>query len=156
MWMAQLFDSLNNGLEGLLEKHLALKLPRLAFLFNTVCLQLWPLSKQSGRPLVCFQDQKLSKHVSELDDRPRLPCKEERNPPLRVLWCRALSVPAWPLISVHRESEDIFFYCLARSLALNAACHTRSSCWWKHMPNLCLNVYNFLCLLAGSSPPPPI
>lgn len=48
-----------------------------------------------------------------------------------------------------------FFYCLARSPALNTACQTGSSCWWKRTPNLCLNVCNLLCLHACSSPPPP-
>lgn len=48
-----------------------------------------------------------------------------------------------------------FFYCLARSPALNTACQTGSSCWWKRTPNLSLNVCNLLCLHACSSPPPP-
>lgn len=149
------FDSLNNGLEGLVEKHFALKHPRLAFHLTLYDCSADPLANKVGDLWFASKTKSCQSTSQSWTIRPRLPCKEERNPPLRVLWCYVLSAPAWPLIPVHRESEDIFFYCLARSLALNAACHTGSSCWWKHMPNLCLNVYNFLlpfCLQLVSSP----
>lgn len=90
-----------------------------------------------------------------MDDRPRLPCEEERNPPFGVLWCRALSAPAWPLSSVHRKSEDVFFLLFGQISGLKHSLSDREQLLVKRTPNLCLNVCNLLCLHACSSPPPP-
>lgn len=154
MWMrGSTFWQIEQWPGGLTGKTLCTKTPPFSFSFShfmSAALTLkhtkWKTSGLLPRP---------ESVISESDNGPLLPREEERNSLLWLLWCRSLSVPAWPLIAVHTDSEDIFSYCLARSLALNAACHTGSSCWWKHMPSLCFNLYNFLCLFAYSLPPPP-